>query len=319
MGDAHGDGGPPLDCVGRGGGDGRFDGDGHVGHFGDVSQLGQVGQLGECDGRDHAVDRRGGARRHDRPRRLGRLRRRSRARRHSDGSRLRFGGAERPGVERRQRRHQGEAEDARDPRGSVGHRLPVACVVENGHESSLQLGAVGHRHTPRPRWCRDVARGARDVQQMFGVGRAGSPRGQDRVVAGPLALAPQGAGGVPGQRVHPIQRAGGAGGELRQAVAPPDVGELVEQHRRHALIGPGVRLGRQGDGRPQIAGGHRHGDRLGPHELRARDAGEPRQAARGRDPRRRRGRAGAQRPERHEIGDAEPAEEQQRAQGPDAE
>jgi hypothetical protein len=121
---------------------------------------------------------------------------------------------------------------------------------------------------------------------MFGVGRPGRPGRQDRVVTGPLALATQRARGVPRQRVHPIERAGGAGGELRQAVAAADVGELVQQDRRHALVGPRVRLGRQGDGRPQIAGGHRHGDRLGAHEVRPRDAGEPGQPARPRQPRR---------------------------------
>ena len=66
------------------------------------------------------------------------------------------------------------------------------------------------------RWHRAVDALARvwagfHVEQVFRVVRTGGAGFEDRVVAGALALLPERPGGVPRQRVHPIQRAGGAG------------------------------------------------------------------------------------------------------------
>jgi len=81
--------------------------------------------------------------------------------------------------------------------------------------------------------------------------------GQHQVVAGPLAFDPQHPAGQVDQRVEPVKHPRRPGDQLRQAIGPLDVGQLVQQDHLAAVRGPVVGLGRQHDHRPQEAAGQR--------------------------------------------------------------
>ena len=124
---------------------------------------------------------------------------------------------------------------------------PTALTrVEDREQPPFQLRAPRHgdrRQRRPPCWLM----GARDCEQMVGVGGRLRPVANDRFVASAFPLNPQRAGREPDEWVEPVDGTGDVRHELRRAVVPPHMVELVQQH--DPLPG----------GRPDGAGvGHQH-------------------------------------------------------------
>ena len=73
---------------------------------------------------------------------------------------------------------------------------------------------------------------------MVGIVRAAHTAREHRIVTGAFTLDSQPARRDPDQRVTPIDGADDSGDELGEAVAPPDVRQLVKQDDTQTFGGP---------------------------------------------------------------------------------
>ncbi len=146
----------------------------------------------------------------------------------------------------------------RRPRDAHAHRrhAPVARGIEHGEHAAFELSWTRHadREGRRPM----AAERVRDLEQMAGILTRPGARRDHAVVARQLALDAQAARDPPGGRMEPVDRAGRERQRLREAIVPRDVRQLVKDHGASSVLGPRVGHGRDQDGRPARAEGHRH-------------------------------------------------------------
>ena len=97
-----------------------------------------------------------------------------------------------------------------------------------------------------------------NLEKVSGVVARLGARVQDAIVTGQLALDAQASRHPPHAGVRPVEGARGFSQRLREAITPPDVRQLVQQHRLASLGGPGVGNRRNQDDALADADGHRH-------------------------------------------------------------
>ncbi len=140
--------------------------------------------------------------------------------------------------------------------------------IEDRHEASLELGSVRHRQACA-REDRGEATGAHhsgDLDQLIGVVGAACACCEDEIVAGALAFRANVPSGHPRQRVEPVQPAGRLRQHVREAIAPLDVRQLVQQHDPKPFSRPLVGRRRHQHGGTEHAPRHRHGGPLASKE-----------------------------------------------------
>ena len=160
------------------------------------------------------------------------------------------------GLDARKRQQHGHGQcDTGDVAAQSRHRA-IAGGVEHGQHAAFELSGPRHAHDERRRPIRAQRIG--ELEQVAGVLAGLLAGAQHAVVARQLSLDPQASGHPPGARMHPVQRAHDGRQHLREAIAPRDVRQLVQDHGPAPVECP--RVGDRGnqDGMPAGANSHRH-------------------------------------------------------------
>ena len=129
---------------------------------------------------------------------------------------------------RRRRRRGCPAQASRD---CERHRERPACVPPVVPAEPCSRPASGHDSRPASR---------RVSRRCPAYSRASLARAQHAVVAGQLALDAQASRHPPHPGVRPVERAHDCRQHLREAIAPRDVRQLVQEHRPASIERPGV-------------------------------------------------------------------------------